>query len=71
MNDLTDTAPLVLLPAVDVVDGQAVRLTQGEAGSETGYGDPSPLPAPGATRVPSGSTSSTSTQRSAAATTAR
>ena len=31
---------LELLPAVDVVDGQAVRLTQGEAGSETGYGDP-------------------------------
>ena len=29
-----------LLPAVDVVDGQAVRLVQGEAGSETGYGDP-------------------------------
>lgn len=34
------TAPLELLPAVDVVDGQAVRLVQGEAGSETGYGDP-------------------------------
>ncbi|HXR45214.1 MAG TPA: bifunctional 1-(5-phosphoribosyl)-5-((5-phosphoribosylamino)methylideneamino)imidazole-4-carboxamide isomerase/phosphoribosylanthranilate isomerase PriA [Pseudolysinimonas sp.] len=31
---------LVLLPAVDVADGQAVRLTQGEAGSETSYGDP-------------------------------
>ena len=31
---------LVLLPAVDVVDGQAVRLVQGEAGSETSYGDP-------------------------------
>lgn len=31
---------LELLPAVDVVDGQAVRLVQGEAGSETGYGDP-------------------------------
>ncbi|MET9339868.1 MULTISPECIES: bifunctional 1-(5-phosphoribosyl)-5-((5-phosphoribosylamino)methylideneamino)imidazole-4-carboxamide isomerase/phosphoribosylanthranilate isomerase PriA [unclassified Nonomuraea] len=30
----------VLLPAVDVVDGQAVRLVQGEAGTETGYGDP-------------------------------
>ncbi len=40
MTDLTDTPPLVLLPAVDVVDGQAVRLTQGEAGSETSYGDP-------------------------------
>jgi len=31
---------LVLLPAVDVVDGQAVRLVQGAAGSETSYGDP-------------------------------
>ncbi|ROP43061.1 1-(5-phosphoribosyl)-5-[(5-phosphoribosylamino)methylideneamino] imidazole-4-carboxamide isomerase [Pseudokineococcus lusitanus] len=31
---------LQLLPAVDVADGQAVRLVQGEAGSETGYGDP-------------------------------
>jgi 1-(5-phosphoribosyl)-5-[(5-phosphoribosylamino)methylideneamino] imidazole-4-carboxamide isomerase/N-(5'phosphoribosyl)anthranilate isomerase len=31
---------LVLLPAVDVADGQAVRLVQGEAGSETNYGDP-------------------------------
>ncbi|MET0132586.1 MAG: bifunctional 1-(5-phosphoribosyl)-5-((5-phosphoribosylamino)methylideneamino)imidazole-4-carboxamide isomerase/phosphoribosylanthranilate isomerase PriA [Kibdelosporangium sp.] len=29
-----------LLPAVDVVDGKAVRLVQGEAGTETGYGDP-------------------------------
>jgi phosphoribosyl isomerase A len=31
---------LVLLPAVDVAGGQAVRLVQGEAGSETVYGDP-------------------------------
>ena len=31
---------LVLLPAVDVADGQAVRLVQGAAGSETSYGDP-------------------------------
>ena len=31
---------LTLLPAVDVVDGQAVRLHQGEAGSETVYGTP-------------------------------
>ncbi|MEV0596501.1 bifunctional 1-(5-phosphoribosyl)-5-((5-phosphoribosylamino)methylideneamino)imidazole-4-carboxamide isomerase/phosphoribosylanthranilate isomerase PriA [Nonomuraea cavernae] len=31
---------LVLLPAIDVVDGQAVRLVQGEAGTETGYGAP-------------------------------
>ncbi len=39
----TDTgAPsrLELLPAVDVAGGQAVRLVQGEAGSETDYGDP-------------------------------
>ena len=34
------TQRLELLPAVDVADGQAVRLVQGEAGSETGYGDP-------------------------------
>jgi phosphoribosyl isomerase A len=31
---------LTLLPAVDVAAGQAVRLVQGAAGSETGYGDP-------------------------------
>jgi phosphoribosyl isomerase A len=31
---------LELLPAVDVADGQAVRLVQGEADSETSYGDP-------------------------------
>jgi phosphoribosyl isomerase A len=37
----TARAPhLQLLPAVDVADGQAVRLVQGEAGSETSYGDP-------------------------------
>jgi phosphoribosylanthranilate isomerase len=29
---------LILLPAVDVVDGKAVRLVQGVAGSETDYG---------------------------------
>ncbi|WP_237571432.1 bifunctional 1-(5-phosphoribosyl)-5-((5-phosphoribosylamino)methylideneamino)imidazole-4-carboxamide isomerase/phosphoribosylanthranilate isomerase PriA [Mycolicibacterium lacusdiani] len=34
MND----APLILLPAVDVVEGKAVRLVQGQAGSETDYG---------------------------------
>jgi 1-(5-phosphoribosyl)-5-[(5-phosphoribosylamino)methylideneamino] imidazole-4-carboxamide isomerase/N-(5'phosphoribosyl)anthranilate isomerase len=31
---------LTLLPAVDVAGGQAVRLAQGAAGSETSYGDP-------------------------------
>jgi phosphoribosylformimino-5-aminoimidazole carboxamide ribonucleotide (ProFAR) isomerase len=29
-----------LLPAVDVADGRAVRLVQGRAGTETGYGAP-------------------------------
>lgn len=32
--------PLILLPAVDVADGRAVRLVKGEAGSETSYGEP-------------------------------
>lgn len=31
---------LILLPAVDVAHGQAVRLVQGEADSETSFGDP-------------------------------
>jgi phosphoribosylanthranilate isomerase len=31
---------LTLLPAVDVADGQAVRLVQGAAGTETAYGAP-------------------------------
>ncbi|GAA1121434.1 bifunctional 1-(5-phosphoribosyl)-5-((5-phosphoribosylamino)methylideneamino)imidazole-4-carboxamide isomerase/phosphoribosylanthranilate isomerase PriA [Arthrobacter flavus] len=39
MSLFTESPILELLPAVDVVDGQAVRLVQGEAGSETGYGD--------------------------------
>jgi 1-(5-phosphoribosyl)-5-[(5-phosphoribosylamino)methylideneamino] imidazole-4-carboxamide isomerase/N-(5'phosphoribosyl)anthranilate isomerase len=34
------TGRLELLPAVDVANGRAVRLVQGEAGTETGYGDP-------------------------------
>jgi 1-(5-phosphoribosyl)-5-[(5-phosphoribosylamino)methylideneamino] imidazole-4-carboxamide isomerase/N-(5'phosphoribosyl)anthranilate isomerase len=37
---MTDAPRLQLLPAVDVADGRAVRLVQGEAGSETSYGDP-------------------------------
>ena len=44
MPDAAPASPaqptLELLPAVDVSDGQAVRLVQGEAGSETSYGDP-------------------------------
>ena len=40
MNDFAATPALTLLPAVDVSDGKAVRLTQGEAGTETFHGDP-------------------------------
>ncbi|WP_065571156.1 bifunctional 1-(5-phosphoribosyl)-5-((5-phosphoribosylamino)methylideneamino)imidazole-4-carboxamide isomerase/phosphoribosylanthranilate isomerase PriA [Microbacterium oleivorans] len=40
MNEFASTPELTLLPAVDVADGKAVRLTQGEAGTETSYGDP-------------------------------
>jgi 1-(5-phosphoribosyl)-5-[(5-phosphoribosylamino)methylideneamino] imidazole-4-carboxamide isomerase/N-(5'phosphoribosyl)anthranilate isomerase len=36
----TQPATLTLLPAVDVADGQAVRLVQGAAGTETLYGSP-------------------------------
>jgi phosphoribosylanthranilate isomerase len=34
------TVTFTLLPAVDVADGQAVRLVKGEAGTETSYGSP-------------------------------
>lgn len=40
MSETTTRPRLVLLPAVDVAGGQAVRLTQGAAGTETGYGSP-------------------------------
>lgn len=40
MGELSGSPALVLLPAVDVADGKAVRLTKGEAGTETSYGDP-------------------------------
>jgi len=40
MSEFNKTPKLVLLPAVAVADGKAVRLTQGEAGTETNYGDP-------------------------------
>ncbi|KMY23421.1 phosphoribosylanthranilate isomerase [Actinobaculum suis] len=36
----TAAAGLQLLPAVDVENGQSVRLRQGQAGSEENYGDP-------------------------------
>src|SRR5205814_10199008 len=41
-GQLAGDAPvsLTLLPAVDVAGGQAVRLVQGAAASETSYGDP-------------------------------
>ena len=38
---------LVLLPAVDVADGAAVRLVQGAAGTETSFGDPLAAAEPG------------------------
>lgn len=40
MSPLAESPKLQLLPAIDMVDGQAVRLTQGEAGTETNYGSP-------------------------------
>lgn len=40
MSEFNKTPGLILFPAVDVSDGKAVRLTRGEAGSETNYGDP-------------------------------
>ncbi|GAA2187040.1 MULTISPECIES: bifunctional 1-(5-phosphoribosyl)-5-((5-phosphoribosylamino)methylideneamino)imidazole-4-carboxamide isomerase/phosphoribosylanthranilate isomerase PriA [Leucobacter] len=40
MTELAERPKLELLPAIDMVDGKAVRLTQGEAGTETNYGDP-------------------------------
>jgi len=40
MSEFNKTPGLVLLPAVDVAGGKAVRLTKGEAGTETSYGDP-------------------------------
>jgi phosphoribosylformimino-5-aminoimidazole carboxamide ribotide isomerase/phosphoribosylanthranilate isomerase len=40
MTEFNSAPDLILLPAVDVAGGKAVRLTQGEAGTETNYGDP-------------------------------
>ena len=40
MSEFSTVPALTLLPAVDVSGGKAVRLTQGEAGTETNYGDP-------------------------------
>jgi phosphoribosyl isomerase A len=40
MTEFNSSPALTLLPAVDIAGGKAVRLTQGEAGTETFYGDP-------------------------------
>ncbi len=40
MSEFAESPKLELLPAIDMVDGKAVRLTQGEAGTETNYGSP-------------------------------
>ncbi|HEY9499129.1 MAG TPA: bifunctional 1-(5-phosphoribosyl)-5-((5-phosphoribosylamino)methylideneamino)imidazole-4-carboxamide isomerase/phosphoribosylanthranilate isomerase PriA [Terrimesophilobacter sp.] len=40
MSEFNTTPRLILLPAVDVADGKAVRLTRGKSGTETSYGDP-------------------------------
>ncbi len=40
MSEFSTTPALQLLPAVNISDGQAVRLVQGELDQETSYGDP-------------------------------
>lgn len=40
MSEFNTSTPLELLPAIDLADGKAVRLVQGEADSATNYGDP-------------------------------
>lgn len=40
MSEFNTSPDLVLFPAVDIADGKAVRLVQGEADSATQYGDP-------------------------------
>lgn len=40
MNHTIDRESLTIFPAIDLVKGTAVRLLQGEAGTETNYGDP-------------------------------
>ncbi len=64
------STPLELLPAVDIADGTAVRLTQGAAGTETSYGNPVDAAADWAARVPSGFTWSIWMRRLVAAKTA-
>ena len=40
MTDFNQSPKLQLLPAIDVSDCKAVRLTQGKAGTETTFGSP-------------------------------
>lgn len=40
MIEFAESPKLHLLPAIDIVDGHAVRLTQGAAGTEKKYGSP-------------------------------
>src|SRR5690606_13431855 len=40
MSQFSTSPALVLLPAVDIAKGEAVRLVQGELSRETSYGDP-------------------------------
>ncbi|HWL60951.1 MAG TPA: bifunctional 1-(5-phosphoribosyl)-5-((5-phosphoribosylamino)methylideneamino)imidazole-4-carboxamide isomerase/phosphoribosylanthranilate isomerase PriA [Microbacteriaceae bacterium] len=40
MSQFSTSPALVLLPAVDIAEGEAVRLVQGELSQETSYGDP-------------------------------
>lgn len=56
---------LILLPAVDVVEGRAVRLVQGKAGSETEYGSALDAARAGNATARSGSIWSTWMRRSA------
>ena len=62
---------LVLLPAVDVADGQAVQLVQGRPDRRSTSVTPGRPPSAGRTPARSGSTWSTWTRRSAAGTTPR
>ncbi|WP_207457592.1 bifunctional 1-(5-phosphoribosyl)-5-((5-phosphoribosylamino)methylideneamino)imidazole-4-carboxamide isomerase/phosphoribosylanthranilate isomerase PriA [Desertivibrio insolitus] len=40
MSEFNHSPGLTLLPAIDIADGKAVRLVQGEADTATNYGDP-------------------------------
>lgn len=40
MSEFNESSELTLFPAIDIAEGKAVRLVQGEANSATNYGDP-------------------------------